>query len=95
MMKGFGDIMQQAQKMQADMQERMEKMQKELADLRVTGEAGAGMVKVTMSGRHDVTSVNIDPSLERAGRPAGNRRGRCRYGEGHHERASRCNLGGH
>ncbi|MFV8781551.1 YbaB/EbfC family nucleoid-associated protein [Microbulbifer sp. SA54] len=63
MIKGLGDLMQQAQKMQADMQERMEKMQKELADLRVTGEAGAGMVKVTMNGRHDVTSVDIDPGL--------------------------------
>ncbi|UFN57784.1 YbaB/EbfC family nucleoid-associated protein [Microbulbifer celer] len=63
MMKGLGDLMQQAQKMQSDMQERMEKMQKELVELRVTGEAGAGMVKVTMNGRHDVTSVDIDPSL--------------------------------
>lgn len=63
MMKGFGDLMQQAQKMQADMQERMEKMQKELGDLRVTGESGAGMIKVTMNGRHDVVDVNIDASL--------------------------------
>ncbi|GAA5524078.1 nucleoid-associated protein YbaB [Microbulbifer aestuariivivens] len=62
-MKGLGDLMQQAQKMQADMQEKMQKMQQQLTDLRVCGEAGAGMVKVTMNGRHDVTAVNIDPSL--------------------------------
>ncbi|WP_250459632.1 YbaB/EbfC family nucleoid-associated protein [Microbulbifer litoralis] len=62
-MKGLGDLMQQAQKMQADMQEKMQKVQRELNDLRVCGEAGAGMVKVTMNGRHDVTAVDIDPSL--------------------------------
>lgn len=62
-MKGIGDLMQQAQKMQADMQEKMQKMQQELSELRITGEAGAGMVKVIMNGRHDVISVDIDPSL--------------------------------
>ncbi|WP_226644958.1 YbaB/EbfC family nucleoid-associated protein [Microbulbifer variabilis] len=62
-MKGLGDLMQQAQKMQADMQEKMQKLQQELNELRVCGESGAGMVKVTMNGRHDVTSVEIDPSL--------------------------------
>lgn len=62
-MKGLGDLMQQAQKMQAEMQEKMQKMQQQLDELRVQGEAGAGMVKVTMNGRHDVTSVAIDPSL--------------------------------
>ncbi|KUJ83357.1 YbaB/EbfC family nucleoid-associated protein [Microbulbifer flavimaris] len=62
-MKGLGDLMQQAQKMQAEMQEKMQKMQQQLVDLRVCGEAGAGMVKVTMNGRHDVIGVDIDPSL--------------------------------
>ncbi|WP_299586735.1 YbaB/EbfC family nucleoid-associated protein [uncultured Microbulbifer sp.] len=62
-MKGLGDLMQQAQKMQADMQEKMQKLQEALAELRVCGESGAGMVKVTMNGRHDVVSVDIDPSL--------------------------------
>ncbi|QFT53734.1 MULTISPECIES: YbaB/EbfC family nucleoid-associated protein [Microbulbifer] len=62
-MKGLGDLMQQAQKMQADMQEKMQKVQQELNELRVCGESGAGMVKVTMNGRHDVISVEIDPSL--------------------------------
>ncbi|MCX2780060.1 YbaB/EbfC family nucleoid-associated protein [Microbulbifer thermotolerans] len=62
-MKGLGDLMQQAQKMQAEMQEKMQKIQQELDALRVSGESGAGMVKVTMNGRHDVTSVEIDPDL--------------------------------
>jgi len=56
---GLGKIMQQAQEMQAKMQE----AQKEIANLRVTGEAGAGLVKITMTGKHDVTKVVIDPSL--------------------------------
>ena len=56
---GFGDIMKQAQKMQ----ENMQRMQDEIASTEVTGEAGAGMVKVTMTGRHDVKRVDIDPSL--------------------------------
>jgi len=62
-MKGLGDLMQQAQKMQADMQEKMQKLQRALDELRVCGEAGAGMVKVTMNGRHDVVAVEIDPEL--------------------------------
>lgn len=62
-MKGLGDLMQQAQKLQADMQEKMQKLQQELNELRVCGESGAGMVTVTMNGRHDVISVHIDPSL--------------------------------
>ncbi|SEA34729.1 YbaB/EbfC family nucleoid-associated protein [Microbulbifer marinus] len=64
-MKGLGDLMQQAQKMQAEMQEKMQKLQQELNELRVCGESGAGMVKVTMNGRHDVISVAIDPDLLR------------------------------
>ena len=56
---GIGNIMKQAQQMQAN----MEKAQKELADAEVVGEAGAGMVKVTMNGRHDVKRVAIDPEL--------------------------------
>ncbi|GAB2191085.1 YbaB/EbfC family nucleoid-associated protein [Sessilibacter sp. MAH2] len=58
-MKGLGDLMKQAQ----EMQENMQKMQQELANAEVTGESGAGMVKIVMTGRHDVRSVNIDPSL--------------------------------
>ena len=58
-MKGITDLMQQAQKMQADMQ----KAQEELAQKEVTGEAAAGLVRVTMNGRHDVKRVRIDDSL--------------------------------
>ncbi|WP_041523810.1 YbaB/EbfC family nucleoid-associated protein [Gilvimarinus agarilyticus] len=58
-MKGMGDIMQQAQQMQ----ERMQKMQEELANAEVIGQSGAGLVSVTMTGRHDVKNVSIDPSL--------------------------------
>lgn len=62
-MNGLGDMMKQLQGMQAQMQENMEKMQAELNGLDVEGSAGAGLVKVTMSGRHDVKRVNIDSSL--------------------------------
>lgn len=55
----LGDMMKQAQAMQ----EKMQKMQDDIAKLEVTGESGAGLVKVTMTGRHDVRRVNIDPSL--------------------------------
>jgi len=58
-MNGLGDLMKQAQKMQ----ENMQKMQEELANAEVEGNAGAGMVKVIMTGRHDVKKVEIDPSL--------------------------------
>ncbi|MDP4916127.1 MAG: YbaB/EbfC family nucleoid-associated protein [Haliea sp.] len=58
-MKGINDLMQQAQKMQADMQ----KAQEELAKTEVTGEAAAGLVRGTMTGRHDVKRVRIDDSV--------------------------------
>ncbi len=47
----------------AEMQEKMQKAQEELANKEVLGEAGAGLVKVTMTGRHDVRRVDIDDSL--------------------------------
>lgn len=56
---GIGDIMKQAKQMQ----ENMQKMQEELAAKEVVGESGAGMVSVTMNGRHDVKRVNIDDSV--------------------------------
>ena len=56
---GLGDIMKQAQQMQANLQ----KAQEELASMEVTGESGGGMVKVRMNGRHDVRSVSIDPEM--------------------------------
>ncbi|TVS18489.1 MAG: YbaB/EbfC family nucleoid-associated protein [Gammaproteobacteria bacterium] len=55
----FGDMMKQAK----DMQERLQEAQASLASLEVIGESGAGMVRVTMTGRHDVRKVDIDPSL--------------------------------
>ncbi len=59
-MKGnLQDLMQQAQKMQADVQ----KVQEEMANAEVRGEAGAGLVTVTMNGRHDVKRVAIDDSV--------------------------------
>ncbi len=56
---GLGNLMKQAQQMQADMQ----KAQEELANLEVSGQAGGGMVTVIMTGRHDVRRVQIDDSL--------------------------------
>ena len=59
-MKGnLSDLMKQAQKMQEDMQ----KAQEELANVEILGEAGAGLVSVIMTGRHDVKRVNIDPAV--------------------------------
>ncbi|AXY40915.1 YbaB/EbfC family nucleoid-associated protein [Halomonas alkalicola] len=56
---GMGNIMKQAQ----EMQEKMQRVQEEIARAEVQGEAGAGMVKITMNGRHDVSKVDIDPSV--------------------------------
>jgi len=55
----MGNIMKQAQQMQ----ENLQKAQNEIANLEVTGESGAGLVKIIMTGRHDVKRVVIDPSL--------------------------------
>jgi hypothetical protein len=56
---GIGNILKQAQQLQANLQ----KAQEELVNVEVTGEAGAGMVQVVMNGRHDVRRVTLDPSL--------------------------------
>jgi len=56
---GIGQLMKQAQQMQAD----MKKAQEEMASLTVTGESGAGMVRITMSCQHQVQAVEIDDSL--------------------------------
>lgn len=56
---GIGNLMKQAQQMQANMQ----RAQAELAALLATGEAGGGMAKVTMNGKHEVSRVEIDKSL--------------------------------
>jgi len=56
---GIGQLMKQAQQMQAD----MKKAQEEMASLMVTGESGAGMVRITMSCKHQVHSLEIDDTL--------------------------------
>jgi hypothetical protein len=53
---GLGNLMRQAQQMQ-------ENMQKELGNLEVTGESGAGMVKVVLNGRHEAKKVTIERKL--------------------------------
>jgi DNA-binding YbaB/EbfC family protein len=58
-MADLKQLMQQAQKMQ----EQMQKAQAALASQTVTGESGAGLVKVTMNGRYEVKRVDMDPSL--------------------------------
>jgi DNA-binding YbaB/EbfC family protein len=59
MKAGFGNIMKQAQ----EMQENLKKVQEEIARTEVTGESGAGMVKVVMTGKHDIKNVSIDRTL--------------------------------
>ena len=56
---GLGNLMRQAQQMQ----ETMKKAQAELAALEVTGESGAGMVKVWLNGHHEAKKVTIEPKL--------------------------------
>ena len=57
-MGNLGQLMRQAQQVQ----EQMQKAQAQLGTLEVTGESGGGLVKVTMTGRHEVRRVQIDPS---------------------------------
>ncbi len=56
---GMGDLMKKAQ----EMQENMKKAQAEIANTEVVGESGAGLVKITLLGNHNVRKVEIDPSL--------------------------------
>lgn len=56
---GFGNLLKQAQKMQED----FKRAQEDLANVEITGESGGGMVKVVMTGRHDVRRVTLDPAL--------------------------------
>ena len=58
-MKGLGGLMKQAQ----EMQEKMQRAQEDVANIEVVGESGAGMVKVTMTGRHDVSNLSISDDL--------------------------------
>jgi DNA-binding YbaB/EbfC family protein len=58
-MKNLGQMMKQAQQMQAKMAE----LQDKLAESEMTGAAGGGMVQVTMNGKGELRAVRIDPSL--------------------------------
>ena len=55
----FGNMMKQAQAMEAN----MKKAQAEIETLEIVGESGGGMVKVTMSGKHEVKRVQIEPAV--------------------------------
>ena len=55
----IGNILKQAQAVQ----ENLQKAQQQVAQLTATGEAGAGMVKVTLNGKHEAVRVEIDPAL--------------------------------
>lgn len=56
---GLGNLMKQAQAMQ----ENMQKAQEEIAKMEITGESGGGLVKITMTGKHEARRVEIDDSL--------------------------------
>ncbi|MBI3445106.1 MAG: YbaB/EbfC family nucleoid-associated protein [Magnetospirillum sp.] len=58
-MKNLGNLMKQAQQMQAKMGE----MQSKMAEMEVTGSSGAGMLQVTLNGKYELKNVKIDPSL--------------------------------
>lgn len=62
-MKNLGQIMKQAQ----EMQEKMAEMQERLSAEEVTGQAGGGMVQVTLNGKYEMRMIKIDPSLAGAG----------------------------
>ncbi|MFM2288099.1 MAG: hypothetical protein RL684_1242 [Pseudomonadota bacterium] len=55
----IGNMMKQAQALQTNMQ----KAQAEIAALEVTGESGGGMVKITITGKHEARRVQIEPSV--------------------------------
>ncbi len=59
MKPNIGQLMRQAQQLQ----DKMQKAQEQIGALEVIGEAGGGMVKVTMNGRHEVRRVEIDPGV--------------------------------
>lgn len=58
-MKNLGQLMKQAQEMQAKMGE----LQAKLAEAEVTGQSGGGMVEVTLNGKFDLRRVKIDKSI--------------------------------
>ena len=66
---GFGggmnmqSLMKQAQKMQAEMQDKMEKVQEELENTELTGTSGGGMVETTCNGLKKISSITIKPEI--------------------------------
>jgi len=56
---GLGNLMKQAQLMQ----ENVKKLQEQLAVMEIEGQAGSGLVRVVMTGRHEVKRVTIDPKV--------------------------------
>ena len=56
---GIGNLMKQAQLMQ----ENVKKLQEQLAVMEIEGQSGSGLVKIVMTGRHEVKRVTIDPKL--------------------------------
>ncbi len=58
-MKGFGNIMKEAQKLQ----QQMEKIQAEVAQKKVEATAGGGMVTVEANGKQEIVSIKIDPEV--------------------------------
>ena len=58
-MKNLGNMLKEAQKLQS----RMAEMQEKLAEIEITGQAGGGMVAVTLNGKGEMRKVKIDPSL--------------------------------
>lgn len=58
-MNGLNDLLKQAQKLQ----EKVQDAQQEMARSEVQGESGGGLVRVVMTGRHDVRRIHIEPSL--------------------------------
>lgn len=59
MVKNLGGLMKQAQKMQA----KLNKLQEELEKREVEASAGGGMVKVTVTGKQEITAINIEPDV--------------------------------
>lgn len=62
-MKDLFGMMKQVQEIQG----RMQKMQEELQSMTVVGEAGAGMVKVTLNGKGEMRGISLDPSIVKPG----------------------------
>jgi DNA-binding YbaB/EbfC family protein len=58
-MKNLGNLMKQAQQMQAKMAE----MQERLAEMTIDGVSGGGLVRVTLNGKGEMKGVKLDPSL--------------------------------